>query len=222
VQQFLPRQEPQLEQRRFAQRIRQYAPAPERILLFWAEPHALAFHLGRPLESLIEWEDLDARLAGGRPVYVVMPPDVAQRSAGLLHNARLEEVLRDTDLGGGNPKRPLVLMRSVPLAVTAPPTESPDARCSRTAADRDRAPQPDPDGAPGRSPPRRGARRLARHARRPRPRLRDPPGQRRQQRPHRPPRGSPGRKECAPARPGTHPAPRGRRGSAHRRGRCPL
>jgi 4-amino-4-deoxy-L-arabinose transferase-like glycosyltransferase len=147
VERVLPLQEPQLEQRRFAEAIRRHAPPPERVLLFWAEAHPLAFHLGRPLDILIEWDDLDARLACGRPVYVVMPPDVAQRSSTLLHSARLEEVLRDTDLGGGNPKRPLVLLRSLPLAVTPQPTESTDARRSRAGSDRDRADQSAADGA---------------------------------------------------------------------------
>src|SRR5262249_53160811 len=109
-----------------------------RILLFWTEPHDLAFHLGRPLEILIQWEDLDARLAETDTEYVVMPPDVAGRCPELLRSARLEEVLRNTDLSGGR-HPPFVRLRKGPTA-------SPAAEPPPPPADRDRARQPHPAG----------------------------------------------------------------------------
>jgi hypothetical protein len=132
----LPRQEPEREQRRFAEEVRRRAPAPERVVLFWTEAHALAFHLGRPLDTLIEWEELDARLAHGDAEFVVMPPQVAARWPEFLHAVRLDEVLCNTDLAGGKHEKPLVLLRARPL------TESADARPPTAAPDRDRAAQP--------------------------------------------------------------------------------
>jgi 4-amino-4-deoxy-L-arabinose transferase-like glycosyltransferase len=135
VEHVLPRYEPEREQQRFAAEVRRHAPAPQRVLLFWTEAHALAFHLGRPLDILIQWEDLDARLARGDAEYVVMPPEVAERRAEFLHAVRLDEVLRNTDLAGRKHERPLVLLRA------RPPTEGADARPPAAAADSDPAGQ---------------------------------------------------------------------------------
>src|SRR5262249_19103991 len=41
----------------FAGQIRTFAPAPEPIVLFRVESHELAFHLGRPVHTLVEWGD---------------------------------------------------------------------------------------------------------------------------------------------------------------------
>jgi 4-amino-4-deoxy-L-arabinose transferase-like glycosyltransferase len=145
VDRVLPRGEPALEQRRFAAAIRRRAPAPRPVLFFWTENHPLAFHVGRPLSILIEWEDLDAWAGRPEPTYVVMPPEVAREWPRHLHSGRLEELLRSTDLAGADQKRPLVLLRTVPS------TELSHARSPGPAADRDRAAQPAAAG------PRRGA-----------------------------------------------------------------
>jgi hypothetical protein len=139
----LPRDEPGLEQRRFAAAVRRHAPAPRPVLLFWTEEHALAFHLGRPLEILIQWEDLDARAAQPETTYVVMPPEVAARAPAFLKSGRLEPVLSNTDLSGGRHQKPLVLLRTMPLT---PPTECADGQRFGTTADHDR---PDQCAAPG-------------------------------------------------------------------------
>ena len=44
--------------------IRRLAPAPQRVVFFRTESHALAFHVGRPLDILVQWPDLNARAAG--------------------------------------------------------------------------------------------------------------------------------------------------------------
>jgi 4-amino-4-deoxy-L-arabinose transferase-like glycosyltransferase len=145
VERVLPRDETKLEQRRFAAEIRRRAPAPRPVLFFWTENHALAFHVGRPLHTLIEWQDLDAWAARPESTYVVMPPEVAAEWPQHLRDGRLEEVLRSTDLAGTGQKRPLVLLR------TLPPTEPSHARSPGPAADRDRAAECPPAG------PQRGA-----------------------------------------------------------------
>jgi hypothetical protein len=109
---LLPAQEPFRDYRAFAAEVRRRAPAPERVFFFRTEAHALAFHLGRPLVVLVQWEELRDRLARPGTHHVVLPPDCAAQAAGALPGVRLEEVLRNTDLSGGAHERPLVLLRA--------------------------------------------------------------------------------------------------------------
>jgi 4-amino-4-deoxy-L-arabinose transferase-like glycosyltransferase len=140
VDRVLPRTEAELEDRTFAEEIRRRAPAPRPVLLFWAEAHGLAFHVGRPLHILIEWQDLDAWAGRPESTLVVMPPEVAREWPQHLTAGRLEEVVRNTDLAGGRHKKPLVLLRTVPSAERA------DVRLPGTAPDRGRADQCRADG----------------------------------------------------------------------------
>lgn len=109
----LPAQEPTREHRRFARAIRQCAPAPQTVVFFRAEMHALAFHVGRPLDLLVQWHDLESYLVGRDETYVVMPSATACEWPAELRNVSLEEVVRNTDLSGGDHEKPLVLLRTV-------------------------------------------------------------------------------------------------------------
>jgi 4-amino-4-deoxy-L-arabinose transferase-like glycosyltransferase len=140
----LPRSEARLEQRRFAARIRHLVPPPERVLLFWTEPHALVFHLGREVQILIEWDRLDAELAAVENSYVIMPPEIAVLSVEHLRLTRLEEVLRNTDFTRGKHDKPLVLLRAQRL--TSSPG-FPHARAAAVAASDRSASQSDPPGS---------------------------------------------------------------------------
>jgi len=136
---ILPRFEPALEFRSFAEEVRRLAPAPRQVVFFRAEAHTLAFHVGRPLAILVKWEDLDARAALAETSYVVMPARSAAEWPQFLKAGRLEEVLRDdrpslhgrwppflagaldSVLGAKNlaadaHERPLVLLRTRPAA----------------------------------------------------------------------------------------------------------
>ncbi|MFL5340194.1 MAG: ArnT family glycosyltransferase, partial [Gemmataceae bacterium] len=144
----LPRHEPERELRSFARAIREVAPAPQVVLFFRAEAHALSFHLGRPVNTFLEWENLDVWAGEPGPHFVVMPPDCAARWRQHLSAGELEEVLRSTDLNGGRHERPLVLMR------TRPKSETRDAPPRQQTADRARgdlrgAAGPEPVGPPG-------------------------------------------------------------------------
>ena len=108
---LLPAQEPHREQRSFAAEIRRRAPLPGYVLFFRAESHALAFHVGRPLYTFLEWENLDVWAGMPGLHYVVMPPECAVEWPDHVTSGRLEEVLRNTDLAGGRHEQPLVLMR---------------------------------------------------------------------------------------------------------------
>src|SRR5262249_8663598 len=55
---FLPQKDRQLEYQSFAAEVRRWAPAPQRVAFFRMEAHALAFHVGRPLDIFVEWERL--------------------------------------------------------------------------------------------------------------------------------------------------------------------
>src|SRR6185369_4044132 len=45
------------------------------VIFFRTEDHALAFHVGRPLDTILEWENLEVWASQPMPVYFVMPPD---------------------------------------------------------------------------------------------------------------------------------------------------
>jgi hypothetical protein len=105
----------------FAHRIRAVAPAPAPIVLFRVESHVLAFHLGRPVHTLVEWADLKARLREPGPHYVVTRTefldDVRQ------HAGPPEVIARSEDGAAARPHRPLVLLR---FHTAAWPTTSKD------------------------------------------------------------------------------------------------
>jgi 4-amino-4-deoxy-L-arabinose transferase-like glycosyltransferase len=112
----LPAWEPSLDQRPFAREIRQHVGSTY-LHFFRAESHALAFHLGYPIDTFLEWENLD--IWAGRPGthYIVMPADCAAEWPDHITSGRLVAVLRNTDLADGiPPHQQLVLMRTDPSA----------------------------------------------------------------------------------------------------------
>jgi 4-amino-4-deoxy-L-arabinose transferase-like glycosyltransferase len=112
----LPQLESQHDTRGFAAEIRRRAPAPQLILFFRSEAHALAFHVGRPIDTLLEWENLDIWAARPETYYVVMPSEYARQWAQHLKSGRLEIVLWSTILAGATHDDPLVLLRTKPGA----------------------------------------------------------------------------------------------------------
>jgi hypothetical protein len=114
----LPGQEPAREDGRFAAVIRRLAPAPELVIFFRVEAHALAFHVGRPLATVLEWENLDIWASRPGSHYIVMPPDCARDWPNYVTSGRLIEVARNTDLAGGRHEHPLVLVRTQAGVVT--------------------------------------------------------------------------------------------------------
>ena len=92
----------------FAARIRGLAPAPRPVILFRVESHLLAYHLGRPVHTLVEWADLGARVRPAGPHYVVTRAEFVNE-VGLTLAAPFEVVARTDDSGPAH--RPLVLLR---------------------------------------------------------------------------------------------------------------
>ena len=107
---MVPAQEGDRPYERLAQDIRAQTDKP--VIFFRAESHVLAFHLGRPLDTILEWENLDIWASRDFPVTVVMPPDCARDWPLHLTKGRLEEIYRTSDHAWGKHERPLVVMRS--------------------------------------------------------------------------------------------------------------
>lgn len=93
--------------RQIAHEIRRRTEAP--VIFFRAEAHQLAFHVGKPLDTILEWENLEVWATLDCPIYVVMPADCAAVWPAHLRRGRLHEVLRTSASGHD---RPLVVLRS--------------------------------------------------------------------------------------------------------------
>ena len=124
----LPAEERKRDYRAFAAAVRAAAPPPEEVVFFRTEAHALAFHVGRPLAVLVEWQELRARLVQPGPHIVVMPPAAREEAAREMPGVTLDPVTSNTELAGGVHERPLVLLRVRPLT---PPSH---ARVSAAAS----------------------------------------------------------------------------------------
>jgi 4-amino-4-deoxy-L-arabinose transferase-like glycosyltransferase len=106
-----PAEETRQEKRPFAAAIRGHAPTPQTVLLFRAESHLLAYHLGPPLHTLVEWGELKDTLAEPGPHTVVMPPEFVA-DAERITGRRLVLVARLADYVTVSPPRPLVCLRT--------------------------------------------------------------------------------------------------------------
>ena len=98
------------EKRPFAAAIRAHAPA-RTVLLFRAESHLLAYHLGPPVHTLVEWGELRDALSAPGPHAVVMPPEYAA-DAERITGRKLVPVATLADFTRVAPPRPLVCLRT--------------------------------------------------------------------------------------------------------------
>jgi 4-amino-4-deoxy-L-arabinose transferase-like glycosyltransferase len=117
---ILPREEAEREDRTFAAAVRRYAPAPDPVIFFRVEAHTLAFHTGRPVDTLLEWENLDFWAGQPRSFYVVMEPECAREWPDHLHRGTLEPVTSNVELAGGKHEHPLLLLRTRPFVKELP------------------------------------------------------------------------------------------------------
>lgn len=106
-----PAEQAKEEKRAFATMIREQAPQPNEVLLFRTEPHLLAWHLGRPVLSRVEWHDLRDFCESPGDHFVVLPPEYVWYAQ---HHVRrkLVEVARLEDYTADKPPRPLVFLRT--------------------------------------------------------------------------------------------------------------
>lgn len=96
-----------------AAKIRAYAGPETPVIFFRAEVHPLAFHLRRPMGTILEWENLEIWANEPRPVVFVMPRACARAWAENLWCGQLEEVFALSDLLEAEHDRDLVVMGNV-------------------------------------------------------------------------------------------------------------
>lgn len=111
---LLPRWESRREMTSFAAEVRRHVPPGTAVLLFRTEAHQLIFHLGPPVDRLMEWENLDVWMSRTETMYVVMPPECAAEWPDNLKGGRLYPVISSSELAGGEHEEPLLLMCNRP------------------------------------------------------------------------------------------------------------
>jgi hypothetical protein len=119
---LLPRWEPHYEHRSFACVVRQYVPAPEEVVFFRTEAHALAFHVGRPLRLLLEWQELAAWLVQPGTHHVVVPEPLLAECLARWPQLQATVVARNSEAAGGPHDKPMVLLRFTLTERTACPS----------------------------------------------------------------------------------------------------
>jgi 4-amino-4-deoxy-L-arabinose transferase-like glycosyltransferase len=82
--------------RPFALVIRRHSA--DKILFFRTEAHPLALHVGQPLGSLLEWENLDVWAGKPKVTYVILPPECLDEWPQQLSSGVLEVVARSDDM----------------------------------------------------------------------------------------------------------------------------
>lgn len=107
-----PQEQAKEEKRRFAAMIREHAPPPNEVLLFRTEPHLLAWHLGKPILSRVEWHDLRAFCDPPGSHFVVMPPEYVAFAQHIVTSRKLVAVASLEEYTADKPPRPLVLLRT--------------------------------------------------------------------------------------------------------------
>lgn len=95
--------------RPFAHEIRRHTAGP--VIFFRAESHPLMFHVGKPVDTILEWENLEWWVYRPRQIYFVMPQACAEQW-NHDHPGTLEIVLRAADDLVGKHERTLVVVRS--------------------------------------------------------------------------------------------------------------
>lgn len=108
-----PAQEASREQQAFAAHVRAQCPAPREVLLYRVESHLLAYHLGRPIRTLIEWHDLNRWLQEPGEHWFITRAEFVPECLQYVHTRRIEVWSRSEQFTRGKPARPLVLMRTV-------------------------------------------------------------------------------------------------------------
>jgi 4-amino-4-deoxy-L-arabinose transferase-like glycosyltransferase len=92
---FLSAEERDWPYRRMAAEIRQQTTGA--VVFFQAESHPLAFHLGHPVTTVLEWENLQWWCDRDKPIYIVMPEATAAEWRAHLGSEALVEVLHSSD-----------------------------------------------------------------------------------------------------------------------------
>lgn len=109
---LVPRWNRQWERQTDAAAVRQHVHHGEQIIFFRVEDHLLAFHLGKPIATVLEWENLATWLARPQSCWVVMPAETAADWPVCSPPSTLHEVARLPDRTSRRRPRDLVLFRN--------------------------------------------------------------------------------------------------------------
>jgi 4-amino-4-deoxy-L-arabinose transferase-like glycosyltransferase len=93
----LPAQDARAEQASVAAAIRRHVPVGSQIVFFRVEDHLLAHHLGPPIATVREWENLEVWVSRLTPGWIVLPTSELEASRDRIRNGALIEVERFPD-----------------------------------------------------------------------------------------------------------------------------
>ena len=106
----IPAEDSQQPQRQFAQQVR--SQTKDMVILFRVENHEVSFHLGPPIDTILEWENLDRWLKHSSSVHVLMPEKESRQCSQFLHNGKLQVLLCSKNFTSHPQVRPLVLLKA--------------------------------------------------------------------------------------------------------------
>ncbi len=107
---LVPAEEKAWPYRAMAAEIRAQTRKP--VIFFRAETHLLMHHVGPPVDTILEWENLQWWTERPFPVYIVMPERCADEWPQHLPAGALHEVLRTSDYVHGRRDRPMIVLRT--------------------------------------------------------------------------------------------------------------
>ncbi|MFL5331405.1 MAG: ArnT family glycosyltransferase [Gemmataceae bacterium] len=110
---ILPRIDEQFEKRTLADKIRHHRQPEAAVIFFRIEDHLLAYHLGKPLQTIQEWENLDIWVSQLENGCIIMPAELAAEWPQHIHSGTLREIIRHDE---PHRSRSLVVMESHPAA----------------------------------------------------------------------------------------------------------
>jgi hypothetical protein len=104
------------------------------VIFFRTELHPLAFHLGRPMTTVLEWENLAIWAREPRPIYFVMPAACAGAAPEHLSALALETVMVLHRLGKHHGNEALVVLCNEPAALACGLADSRPRRSAKPQA----------------------------------------------------------------------------------------
>ncbi|HYV35568.1 MAG TPA: phospholipid carrier-dependent glycosyltransferase [Gemmataceae bacterium] len=100
----LPAVEETRTHRRFAEEVRKHTA--KEVLFFWTEAHVIAFHLGQPMTTSVEWSVLDDWAGRGEASYVVMSPQALEEHREHVKQGVLEVLVWSDQMAPSLGQRP--------------------------------------------------------------------------------------------------------------------
>ena len=110
---YLPKLEPMREMKSAAKIIRQ--STGENLLFFNMEAHALAFHLGKPVETIVGWEKLEKVIVSKNESFVLTSPDNLEEMMGKFPRYKFDVLYLKNESETLGLSRPFVFIKVFPM-----------------------------------------------------------------------------------------------------------